>query len=396
MASAHDISSIRQNVPYNFYADPFNAIEHFDEQSGCSGYLRAGYIRSSIRLDKTVSANAVGGEFNCYFAINNHAKVHLAAFTSIDTGLNHDNDNDIQGDFFDGKKDSYLLLGEAHFILSFDSIEAHLGRQHIETPHMGSDDLRMVPNLFEAYLVEFHLSDSIHSGIGFVRTMAGWENGADQSHFESVGDAFGGDGDQSWMGWLKHEGALFDSSLWYYNIVDNVQIVYADISHGGQFANGIEYNFALQGDWGEDIGKEKMGPVEAKTWGITSSVSYQNFTTTFAYNKNRGDKGALPSLGGGPFFTSMEDQTLDAITGKSATATLIAFEYAATSNFTLGSALGQFNADDKSDYDVEEINLYLSYNWKEEVSFQATLAQVNDKNAAGKDHQFRVIATYSY
>ena len=105
--------------------------------------------------------------------INSYAKVHFALFGSVDTGLNHNDDERIHGDFFNQKKDGYLLFGDAHMVLSFDSFEAHLGRQRLDTPHMDSDDLRMVPNLFETYLVDFHLQDTLHAGIGFVRSMSG-------------------------------------------------------------------------------------------------------------------------------------------------------------------------------------------------------------------------------
>jgi hypothetical protein len=54
--SAHDLNE-RQNVPYNFYAEPFMAVNHFDEQAGCSGYARAGYIRSSIGSPETLSVS---------------------------------------------------------------------------------------------------------------------------------------------------------------------------------------------------------------------------------------------------------------------------------------------------------------------------------------------------
>jgi hypothetical protein len=92
----------------------------------------------------------------------------------------------------------------------------------------------------------------------------------------------------------------------------------------------------------------------------------------------------------------MEDQTLDAVAGERAEATLLALGYAVTDNLTLGGAFGQFNAKNKSDYDVDEVNFYLTYNWKEQTSFGITYTQLNDKNVSGKDHQLRAILSYSY
>jgi len=385
----------RPSLPYNFYAAPHQVVEHFGKQSGCSGRLRAGAMRSSLGAVNTLAANAVGGELGCYLAVNEHVTFHAALFGTLGAGLNRSNDDRVHGDFFNEKTDGYLMLGEAHLILSFDSFEANLGRQRLDTPHMDSDDLRLVPNLFEAYIAEFHLADNLHAGAGFVRTMSGWENGFDQSHFEGVGDAFGGDGHRSWLAWVSHEGDFAETSLWYYNVADNVQIIYADISHSGNMGN-IEYTVAVQADWGEGIGSRNMGVVDAKTWGILSSAHYNDITATFAYNRNHTNNGALPSLGGGAFFTSMEDQTLDSVAGDRAEAMLIGLEYAISDHLTLGSAFGQFNARDKSDYDVEEADIYLSYGWSDTAILDFVYAHVNDKNVAGKDHQLRAILTYNY
>jgi len=63
---------------------------------------------------------------------------------------------------------------------------------------------------------------------------------------------------------------------------------------------------------------------------------------------------------------------------------------------TLGGAFGLFNAKDKDDYDVEEADIYLTYNWKEQTNFELVYAQVNDKNRSGNDYQLHAILTYNY
>lgn len=383
------------SLPYDFYATPYQVVEHFGKQSGCDAKLRAGVIRSSLGAVNTLAANAIGGELGCHFAVNERVTFHAALFGTMGAGLNRSNDDRVYDDFFNEKTDGYLILGEAHLKLSFDAFEANLGRQRLDTPHMNNDDLRLVPHLFEAYLAEFHLADNLHAGAGFVRTMSGGENGSDQSHFEGVGDAFGGDGHRSWLTWVTHEGDFAETSLWYYNVVDNSQIIYADMSYSANVGN-IEYTAAVQADWGEDIGSRNMGVVDAKTWGILSAINYNDITATFAYNRNHTNNGALPSLGDGAFFTSMEDQTLDAVAGDRAEALLIGLEYAMSHHLTLGCDFGQFTARDKSDYDVEEADIYLSYEWSDAAILDFVYTHINDKNVAGKDHQLRAVLAYNY
>ncbi|MEY8193772.1 MAG: OprD family outer membrane porin [Cycloclasticus sp.] len=370
--------------------------QQLENSISCGGYLRAGYMHSALGSPKKLSVNAVGGELGCSLAVNPHVTAHLGAFTSVDTGLNHSHKNDMLGDFFDQDKGSYLILGEAYLDLSYANVELRLGRQRLDTPHMDSDDLRIVPNLFEAYMLEVELADNLRAGAGFVRNMSGWENGADQSHFEGVGDVLGGDGNKSWLAWASHEGEQLDSRVWYYNIPDHLQIIYADVTHGAQLTNDISYELGLQFDWGQDIGDHKLGDVDSKTWGLSAAFTYQQLTTTLAFNHNNSQQAALASLGGGPFYTSMEDQTLDAVDGQRAEALVLGMEYAACESMVFGFTAGQFTAKDKSDYDVQEIDLYMNYNWQENVALEVVYAQVDDTNTSGEDHQLRAILTYTY
>jgi len=383
-------------TPYHLDNVPFSIADHLDKNMGCGGNARLGYLRSSIGSSKTLSASAIGGELLCGLSLTKTVAAHVGLFSSLDTGLNHSNDNDIHGDFFNQKTDGYLLLGEAHLVVSLENVELHLGRQRLDTPHMDSDDLRMVPNLFEAYMAELLVLDNVHAGMGYVRRMSGWENGGDQADFIGVGDAFGGDGNQAWLAWTEYETALFNTNLWYYRVPDHLQIVYGDVSHEGHTSDGLGYTLAFQYDWGQSIGAANAGEVDAKTWGVLASASYEDVTLSAAYNRNNSHHAALGSLGGGAFYTSMEDQTLDAIVGKKAEALLISLEYSGVNNTTLGVTFGEFKARNKADYDVEELDVYLTHQWHKVVSTDIMYATVNDKNGLGVDHQFRAIVTVSY
>ena len=366
-----------------------------NDQIGCSGYLRAGYLHSSIGSPKNLSASAVAGELGCHYQVNDQIKIQLGAFGSTGVGLNSDDESRIHGDFYNADLDGYLMLGEAFVTLSFDQLEANLGRQRLDTPHMDSDDLRMVPNLFEAYLVNYQLTEQVAVGVGFVRTMAGWENGGNQSHSIGIGDSLGGDGDRSWVSWASYEDDAISGSFWYYRVPDHLQIIYGELTYAGRVNDAISYEFAIQYDWGDELGEAKLGDVNAKTWGLSSSLSGYGLTASTAINQNSGD-GALGSLGGGAFFTSMEDQTLDAVFGKDAEAWAVALEYEAMESLTVGTAWGQFSASNSHDYDVEEMDLYLSYAWSEATVFDLIYAEVDDNNGGDTAHQIRTIFSYSY
>jgi hypothetical protein len=120
-----------------------------------------------------------------------------------------------------------------------------------------------------------------------------------------------------------------------------------------------------------------------------------------AYNKDSGETGAMGlSLGGGAFFTSMEDQTLDAI-GAPGRAWMIGagyhFEAIGIEGLNAGIAYGNFKADDTSLYESNEIDAVIDYSFNDNVSVTAAFASVDFNINAMEDYdQFRVIANYNF
>ena len=398
---AHLLEDEKQDKVFNYKSpddiEPYQAVKHGEEYHGCSGYLRTGFLQTKIRTVDTSSASAIAGKFGCGYRLNPYVKAHLGVLGVLDTGLNSHDDDNIHADFFNRKKDSYLMmLGEALLTLSYGDFEAHLGRQNFDSPHLDGDDLRMVANLFEAYLVDYHFSDELYFGAGFIRQASGWENGGNPSHFIPIGEALGGKEGSAWLSWLSYEEENFSGNAWFYLIPDHLTIFYGELIYSNVLTPEISYNVAFQYDWGQDVGAARLGEVNAHTMGFMASVSGYDFTLTAAFNKNFGNTGAVASVGGGPFFTSLEDQTLDAATGEDTQSTLFGVEYAFNSNFSLGVAMAEFRASDKKDYQTEEINYFINYNWNDKLTAEFMYAVVDDKNSSEDIDQIRAIITYRY
>lgn len=395
---AHLHDNEEQDAPYNINPpddiESFQAVDHSEEYYGCSGYLRAGYIQTE--QDSHEAATAIGGELGCGYRLNQYIKAHLGVFASFDPGLNSHNDDNIQGDFFNSKKDSYLILGEAVLTLSYQQFEAHLGRQNFDSPHLDGDDLRMIANLFEAYLLDYHYSDELYFGTGFVREASGWENGASASQFVSIGEALGGKSNGAWVSWLNYQQDDFINDTWFYYIPDHITIFYSEFIFSHEISETLAYSFGLQYDWGKDTGNARLGQLDAHTFGVMGAVAWTDFIFTAAYNRNIGDSGALASIGGGPFFTSVEDQTLDAVEADDSESILLSLEYKINNSLGLGVAAAKFNASEKNDYNKEELNLFINYNWNETVAAEVMYAVVDDLNSEPDLHQVRVILTYQY
>ena len=85
-------------------------------------------------------------------------------------------------------------------------------------------------------------------------------------------------------------------------------------------------------------------------------------------------------MGEDHFFTSMEDQTLDAI-GQAGSAWLIGagyhFEKVGFNGLHAGIAYGNFQADNSNDYASKELDAVIDYAYSEQFSLTAAYASVH-------------------
>ena len=376
--------------------EPYQAVIHDEAYNACGGYLRAGFIQTQHQINNTTLASAVSAELGCGYVINPYIKAHLGLFGVLDTGFNSHNDENIHADFFNAKKDNYLLLGEAVLTLSYKNFEAHIGRQNFDSPHLDSDDLRMVSNLFEGYLIDYHFNDELYFGAGFIREASGWENGGNLSHFISIGEALGGQKQGAWLSWLSYEKQNINSNLWFYSIPEHLVMAYSELIYSDDITPDIAYVIGLQFDWGKNQGLSQLGQIDAKTIGIMASISAYHFTLTSAFNKNFGQSEALSSVGGGAFFTSMEDQTLDAVIGGNSQSALISLEYTLNSQLDIGIAIAEFSANNSKSYRKEEIDYFIHYSFNNQLTAELMYALTNDRHLIENNHQIRAIITYRY
>lgn len=395
---AHLHNEVQTNNGYHYQSPdnikPFNAIEHDEEYYGCGGYLRLGAIYTQTKSSPGLSAGALSGELGCGYQYNRHIKAHVAAFGVADLGFNTQQDIYKHPEFFNQNKDSYIMLGEAVLTLSYQNLDVHLGRQNFDSPHLDSDDLRMVANLFEAYLIDYHYSDEVYFGAGFVREASGWENGGDAADFIAIGTALGGANQGAWVNWLSFEQENISSNAWLYVIPEHLTMYYAELAFSDQLSPDIAYALGIQYDGGQEIGEARMGDINASTIGMMAAITAFDITFTTAYNKNFGSA-ALASVGGGVFYTSLEDQTLDAISGQDAQSILISLEYN-TDTWSAGLATGDFSAKNKRIYHSQEINYFMHYSWQEKLAFEFMYAFIQDKTSPINTHQVRAMLTYLY
>ncbi len=368
-------------------------------QKHATAQIRMGYISQNNKgslKEEDNDAFAIGGHVHLDTDRFKGLKFEGELYTIQDLGLNDDNFQKINPDFFDQKKSGFSLLTQAFISYKYKNSELKIGRQSIDTPHADSDDIRMMPNYFMAYLFENKDIENLTITLGKINQMAGWENQKDASKFVKISDVFETDQKTNgiYLASAIYEKDNYSLQAWYYDIDEIADVIYLETGYQtksdfGNFTIGVQYDAA------NDRGKKLLGDIKSSTWGISLKAEYENLTLLTAYNQDE-KNGAFLSLGGGAFFTSLEDQTIDAI-GEKGKSWILGADFNIWDSFSIGAVYGEFKADNKSDYEKAETDIAAQYSFKEKFSISAVYASVNDKTQNNEDYDiFRVIANYNF
>lgn len=382
-----------------------NILGEYDLMEHTRGQLRAGYITFSENGTSRTSGYALGGHYHFNTKRWNGLMIGAEAYTVLNLGINQ-NALKVNPDFFDEDGNSFILLSQAYLDGKWGNTQIRLGRQALDTPHADGDDIRMMPNYFEAYTVTNTDIDDLTLTAGMIDKMAGWENGINSPHFVDAGDTLGVNDD---IDGIYYASAVYEGikdlslSLWYYRYSDIADVVYAEAGYSYTLPKNTILTFGLQYDGSRQTGAALLGKQDADTYGISLEAEFADLGVTVlaAYNQDNGETGATGlSLGGGPFYTSMEDQTLDALGGSGEAWTIGAaynFENIDIDGLIFGVAYGSFEADDTSVYTSREIDAVLEYSLSKKLSVTAAFASVDFKVTGQEDYdQFRLIATYNF
>jgi len=291
-----------------------NTLLADDNAAELFGNLRLGYITAEDNAGNRTDSSAVGGKLG---GVTQHWHGFNAGATVYTTQKLFSDD---MGDFFGSDGKGYTILAEAFIQANFSNTIIKAGRFAFDSPHADTDDIRMVANTFSGIVVS---NNDIQDTTLFLTHFDKWA-GVDTKKPEDFTEL---NADQG----ITALGVLYEG-------VDNVSIQ-SWYYYGDDFA-GLFYleamyeidNLIIAGQFGHQSNKtnDKSGP-EGNVYGVAASYSISNFTLSSAYNDVSGV--VVNGFGGGPFFTSAEDHTIEGVEDQSAFA--MGLEYTGIKDLSL-------------------------------------------------------------
>ncbi|MES9971275.1 MAG: OprD family outer membrane porin [Candidatus Thiodiazotropha sp.] len=331
---------------------------------GVFGNLRAGIIHAEDDAGDETDGSAIGGKLGY---ISPTWRGLSAGATFYTTGELFDDEN---GDFFSSENGSYSILGEAYVQGELGNTLLRIGRFELDTPHADTDDIRMVPNTFQGLLLS---NNDIADTTLYLTHLDKWA-GVDADIPESFETLNGDDG-------LTAMGAIFEGieqltlQGWYYQGRDFAKLFYLDgMYETDSFSIGLQF-----GSQSDDT-SDNSGP-DGDVWGVTGSYNMADFTISAAYNDVSGS--VTNGFGGGPYFTSADDHTIDGVEDQEATA--FGVEYGGVEALAVGVLHVDF------DQGANETDYYAVYDVNEQLGLELIYTDMHE------DGDFvRLMANYGF
>ncbi|MBA3025746.1 MAG: OprD family porin [Sulfurimonas sp.] len=285
----------------------------------------------------TRSANAIGGYLKFETAAYSGLSLGAALYTTNGFLLGEDKatNKEVDPTLLGKDNESYSILGEAYLQYKAGNTTFKGGRQLLDTPMAGSDDARMLPNLFEAYLViNTDIADTTLIGGHvtkfaqgtFGRAYAGGILSATSGYsavdsknqvgdFVNMGDYAIGES----TGGVSVASATYTGvknlklQLWDYYAHDILNAVYAQADYSWKclLSDNVKPYASAQLIKEDDVGDKYAGSVNGLYWAAKVGAKIENFDASVAYSatsENDASEAATANAiitpwGGMPAFT---------------------------------------------------------------------------------------------
>ena len=286
-----------------------------------SGQIREFSISRDVKISTadnyTRTANAVGGHLKYETADYKGLSFGTAFYTTNGFGLGGDkaHNKKVDPSLLGVDNEGYSILGEAYLQYKYGKTTFKGGRQKLHTPLASDDDARMVPNMFEAYV----LSNSDISGLnvtlahatkfaqgtfgrvyngGILAATAGYsavDTKNQVGDFVNMGTyAVGTATDGVTVGALTYTGIKnLKVQVWDYYAYDILNAVYGQVDFKWTclLTDSVKPFISAQIVKEDDIGDKLLknlggnGKLDSMYWGAKFGAKVENFTAYVAYSE---------------------------------------------------------------------------------------------------------------
>lgn len=370
------------------------------ENSDVTGMLRTGFIYTDEVENGTRHATAVGAQVGAetaaYYGFHLGAKSYISQNVTPLSGSAQSQNTE----FFDASGDSYAYLAEAHLAYEDARSRFVIGRIHINTPFADSDDIRMAPNTFEGAWGYYYVGKGVSVQLMYLHRWAGVDSGESPSVFKPLNE-MDNTGLHA-MGVTYDLSDFSEASLWYYHVGAMAGMAYAEFSGHIGVSESMHIEYGIQAANMQERGESA---VEGSLLGAMVLFDREAFFFGSAVNWAFAGShhSVIDGFGGGPFYTSLDEQTIGALSEQTPgeDATMLRFGAGAKLDVVLEGML--FEAvygkaiSENGRTKFTENDLILTYEHAEDINLEVIYANRYDAMESDGDESFeRLVIRIDY
>jgi len=381
-------------------------VRHMFTGGKVTGQIRSMYMQYNEKNSNNSYATALGGSLKYELAEYKGFSGGVAFMTSHD--INYlSGEGDKRNPELSGAEKSYTQVEEAYITYSYENLLLKAGRQIFDTPLADSDDIRMIPNSFEAYTALYE-AENFTVMLGHFDRWQGSDAGLENKWVKTGKDGANFAG-------LTYDGKVLEGNLWVYNFSNASE---SDIANGADANGNNSYYVDFGGHYHinkdmfvhgvvQYLKQEELSHsgVAAEIYGATGEFVVNGLGLNVGYNesKRKAGKHSFSGYGGGTLFTNMDAMILDEITeDRSAHAWVAGVSYAlGDMNFLY--AYGDFKGDADTTgakAHIVEQNIGFEYTYNEELTVAGLYGiDRNREDSSSTDFNndnFRVLVAYNF
>ncbi len=360
-----------------------------EDKGTVSGLVRLGYVDQDNAVGPHRYTTALGGILKYETPAWNGLKLGVAGYGvqkfPFATGSRFEDKSDL--DFLGENANSFVYVGEAYVDYNANDLNVRVGRQLIDTPLVNTDDIRMLPDGYEAALATYSGIDKTTLTAGYIKRWAGYDSGADISKFKKVAEESHG---EALFGVINESIDDLMVQGWFYSIDKKADTFYTDASYNVKATDALGFTFMGQyANINEDRKADgTLSGTDGHIYGLALNGQWKMLTLGAAYNavSNKEGKSLDLGLGGGAYYTSMEEWTIMGIEDAKA------YQYKAVVDMTdvgikdlsITTLYGEFKSAPAATK-MTELDVIATYTHSEVMSLDVSYAKLNDKydNADG-------------
>jgi len=353
-----------------------------------SGEIRLGYLQQNNETSSNTYATVLGGIVKYETAPWQNAKLGVAGYISQKISFATGSQEKQSPDFFDAEGNSFVYLGEAYMDYTKDDLTLRVGRQLIDSPFIATDDVRMLPNTFEGAMATYRGIDKTTLSAGYLMRWAGFDS--PRGHNDSMNEfkKFGVNHDSAGVFLAGITNQSIDNLAlqgWVYSVDKVTNVVYADVLYRFCFSESSGINVAVQyAKFDEQKDKDGVGTgVDGGVYGLGANVNMGILTLGVAVNRvlNKEGKHVNNGLGGGPYYTSMEEWTIERMEDARAYQVSGKVDMASSGveGLTLTALYGEFKSA-PMEAKITEMDIVAMYQISEKWCTDVSYAKIEDRN----------------